>query len=311
MPVLELNNISKSYDQKSLVVQNISFSLERDDFLVLLGPSGCGKSTILNMIAGLESVTSGDIFLNGVRINDLSSQNRNIAMVFQNYALYPNMTVWDNIAFPLKNRHMKKLEIINAINKIAETLSIKPLLKKYPSQLSGGEKQRVAIGRALVRNPSLFLLDEPLSNLDTALRNQLRYELFQLKSKVDVPMVYVTHDQVEALTLATKIIILSNGVIQQIGSPHEIFNSPQNLFVAKFICYSVCCNNFVHLSFSSYGRIISVTIFRHRFEFNLCRILQLHVIVFRSDFYFCVIKHSFFCGHYSTIKFSYQFVLCG
>lgn len=236
MPVLELNNISKSYDQKSLVVQNISFSLERDDFLVLLGPSGCGKSTILNMIAGLESVTSGDIFLNGVRINDLSSQNRNIAMVFQNYALYPNMTVWDNIAFPLKNRHMKKLEIINAINKIAETLSIKPLLKKYPSQLSGGEKQRVAIGRALVRKPSLFLLDEPLSNLDTALRNQLRYELFQLKSKVDVPMVYVTHDQVEALTLATKIIILSNGVIQQIGSPHEIFNSPQNLFVAKFIC---------------------------------------------------------------------------
>lgn len=236
MPVLELNNISKSYDQKSLVVQNISFSLERDDFLVLLGPSGCGKSTILNMIAGLESVTSGDIFLNGVRINDLSSQNRNIAMVFQNYALYPNMTVWDNIAFPLKNRHMKKSEIINAISQIAETLSIKPLLKKYPSQLSGGEKQRVAIGRALVRKPSLFLLDEPLSNLDTALRNQLRYELFQLKSKVDVPMVYVTHDQVEALTLATKIIILSNGVIQQIGSPHEIFNSPQNLFVAKFIC---------------------------------------------------------------------------
>lgn len=191
MPVLELNNISKSYDQKSLVVQNISFSLERDDFLVLLGPSGCGKSTILNMIAGLESVTSGDIFLNGVRINDLSSQNRNIAMVFQNYALYPNMTVWDNIAFPLKNRHMKKSEIINAISQIAETLSIKPLLKKYPSQLSGGEKQRVAIGRALVRKPSLFLLDEPLSNLDTALRNQLRYELFQLKSKVDVPMVYV------------------------------------------------------------------------------------------------------------------------
>lgn len=203
--------------------------------MVLLGPSGSGKSTILSIIAGFEPQNSGDVFIDGNNCNKKPCQDRDVAMVFQNYALYPCMNVYNNIAFPLINRHEKK-EIVNQkVRTIAKTLHIEDILKKKVDKISGGQKQRVAIGRALVREPTLLLLDEPLSNLDAVLRTQMRKELFNLHSQFRITMVYVTHDQSEALSLATKIIVLDGGEIQQIGTPQEIYDFPQNEFVATFI----------------------------------------------------------------------------
>lgn len=235
MTKIELKNVSKVYDERIKAVNNVSFTVEDSEFVVLAGPSGCGKTTILRAIAGLESISSGEIIMNGKVINNISPKDRDIAMVFQNYALYPHLSVYDNMAFGLKLRRFNKEEIDERINEASEILEIKELLDRKPQQLSGGQKQRVALGRAIVRKPKLFLFDEPLSNLDTQLRTTMRIELAHLHKRLKTPMIYVTHDQVEAMTLGNKIVILKNGNLQQIGSPIEVYKKPVNRFVAGFL----------------------------------------------------------------------------
>jgi multiple sugar transport system ATP-binding protein len=234
MTTLALRGVRKTYGNFD-VLSDINISIESGEFLVLLGPSGCGKSTLLHAIAGLHRITGGDILLGGKRINDVPCQDRDIAMVFQSYALYPSMTVEQNIGFPLEMRKVPARERAHAIADVARLLKIEPLLKRRPSQLSGGQRQRVAIGRALVRNPQLFLFDEPLSNLDAMLRVEMRTELKKLHQAIGRTTVYVTHDQIEAMTLASRIAVLNNGILQQLGTPFDVYNSPANLFVATFI----------------------------------------------------------------------------
>lgn len=217
------------------ILKGIDISLEKGGFLVLVGPSGCGKSTLLNTIAGLESISSGEIRIGGKVVNDLHPSKRDIAMVFQSYALYPNMSVAENIAFGMEMRGVAKPERDIAVAAVAKTLQIEHLLERRPGQLSGGQRQRVAMGRALVRQPSVFLFDEPLSNLDAKLRVDMRIEIKRLHQKTGTTIVYVTHDQIEAMTLATKIAVLKDGEVQQVGTPAEIYNTPSNLFVADFM----------------------------------------------------------------------------
>ena len=276
MKKLELININKTYELNIPVLKNISFFVDSGDFLVLLGPSGSGKSTILSIIAGFEPQNSGDVFIDGYNCNKKPCQDRDVAMVFQNYALYPCMNVYNNIAFPLINRHEKK-EIVNQkVRTIAKTLHIEDILKKKVDKISGGQKQRVAIGRALVREPTLLLLDEPLSNLDAVLRTQMRKELFNLHSQFRITMVYVTHDQSEALSLATKIIVLDGGEIQQIGTPQEIYDFPQNEFVATFIG-SPQMNFFKEYNvFTVNERVYSVCLFNQTYIFELVESLNLY-----------------------------------
>jgi multiple sugar transport system ATP-binding protein len=235
MAGVDIQNVSKSYDGKTKVVKDVSFEVYDKEFVVLVGPSGCGKSTILRMIAGLESITGGDILIENQRINDLLPKDRDIAMVFQNYALYPHMTVYQNMAFGLKIKKMKKKEINKRVREAAAILEITHLLERKPREMSGGQRQRVAIGRAIVRKPKVFLFDEPLSNLDAKLRVQMRIELQNLHRRLDSTMIYVTHDQTEAMTLGERIIVLKEGIIMQIGTPMELYGHPQNLFVAGFI----------------------------------------------------------------------------
>ena len=218
-----------------VAVQQFSLDIADKEFIVLVGPSGCGKSTTLRMVAGLEEITEGDLLIDGKRMNDVAPKDRDIAMVFQNYALYPHMTVYDNMAFSLKLKKTPKAEIDKKVREAAEILDITQYLNRKPKALSGGQRQRVAIGRAIVRNPKVFLMDEPLSNLDAKLRNQMRAEIIKLREKIDTTFIYVTHDQVEAMTLGDRIVIMRDGFIQQIGTPQEVFNHPANLFVAGFI----------------------------------------------------------------------------
>lgn len=218
-----------------VAVQEFSLDIEDKEFVVLVGPSGCGKSTTLRMIAGLEDITSGDLYIDDKRMNDVAPKDRNIAMVFQNYALYPHMSVYDNMAFSLKLKKISKVEIDRKVREAAEILDITPYLDRKPKALSGGQRQRVAIGRAIVRDPAVFLMDEPLSNLDAKLRNQMRAEIIKLHQRINTTFVYVTHDQTEAMTLGDRIVIMKDGFIQQIGTPQEVFNHPSNLFVAGFI----------------------------------------------------------------------------
>jgi multiple sugar transport system ATP-binding protein len=235
MADVRLKNIVKSYDGKTDVVKKVSFDILDKEFMVLVGPSGCGKSTVLRMIAGLEEITSGDLYIDSEQVNDLLPKDRDIAMVFQNYALYPHMTVYQNMAFGLKIKKTPKKEIDLRVRKAAEALDITHLLDRKPKAMSGGQRQRVAIGRAIVRDPKVFLFDEPLSNLDAKLRVQMRVELQKLHKKLQVTIVYVTHDQTEAMTLGDRIVVLKDGNIMQIGSPMELYNSPDNMFVAGFI----------------------------------------------------------------------------
>jgi len=235
MPHLELRSVEKRYANENDAVRGISFSAEQGEFIVLVGPSGCGKSTTLRMIAGLEEATGGDILIAGKRVNDLPPKDRDIAMVFQNYALYPHLTVFENIAFPLSIRKEKKDIIDREVKKAAELLSITHLLSRKPKELSGGERQRVAVGRAIVRKPQIFLFDEPLSNLDAALRTEMRAELKSLQRQLGTTMVYVTHDQTEAMTMGDKIVVLNKGQIEQFGSPQEIYSRPNSTFVARFL----------------------------------------------------------------------------
>jgi multiple sugar transport system ATP-binding protein len=235
MAEVKLKNIAKSYDGKTMTIEDVSFDIHDTEFLVLVGPSGCGKSTILRMIAGLEEITDGDLFIDEKRVNDLQPKDRDIAMVFQNYALYPHMTVYQNMSFGLKIKKVPKKEIDQRVRKAAEILEITELLDRKPKAMSGGQRQRVAIGRAIVRDPKVFLFDEPLSNLDAKLRVQMRVELQKLHQKLKATMVYVTHDQTEAMTLGDRIVVLKDGDIMQMGSPMELYNNPQNKFVAGFI----------------------------------------------------------------------------
>lgn len=235
MPTLNLQNISKAYSRKVVPVKDLSLSVSDNEFLTLVGPSGCGKSTILRMIAGLEQVTTGNIRIDGRDVNPLPPKERNIAMVFQSYALYPHMTVYDNIASGLKLRKLPPGDIQSRIQGVSKVLGLDGLLDRRPAQLSGGQRQRVALGRALVREPDVFLLDEPLSNLDALLREQVRADLKQIFEQQRSPVVYVTHDQTEAMTLSTKMAVLSDGYLQQIGPPEEVYQKPANRFVAGFI----------------------------------------------------------------------------
>ena len=222
-------------DQGVVAVQEINLEVKDKEFIVLVGPSGCGKSTTLRMIAGLEEISEGELYIGEKLVNDVPPKDRDIAMVFQNYALYPHMTVYDNMAFALKMRHTPKDEIDRAVKRAAEILDITQYLGRKPKALSGGQRQRVAIGRAIVREPQVMLMDEPLSNLDAKLRNQMRAEIIKLRERINTTFIYVTHDQTEAMTLGDRIVIMKDGFIQQIGTPQEAFNHPYNLFVAGFI----------------------------------------------------------------------------
>ena len=222
-------------DEGVVAVQAFNLDIKDKEFIVLVGPSGCGKSTTLRMVAGLEEISDGELYIDGKKCNDVAPKDRDIAMVFQNYALYPHMTVYENMAFSLKLKKVDKEEIDRKVREAAEILDITQYLDRKPKALSGGQRQRVAIGRAIVRNPKVLLMDEPLSNLDAKLRNQMRAEIIKLRQKIDTTFIYVTHDQVEAMTLGDRIVIMKDGYIQQIGTPQEVFNHPVNLFVAGFI----------------------------------------------------------------------------
>ena len=252
MASLELKDIRKVYPISSsprlfgkkrekgegkgvVAVEDFSLSISDREFVVLVGPSGCGKSTVLRMIAGLEEVTDGEIYMDKRCVTDLEPKDRDIAMVFQNYALYPHMSVYDNMAFAIRKRSSDKVEVDRRVRKAAEILGISDILERKPKELSGGQRQRVAIGRAIVRNPRVMLMDEPLSNLDAKLRNQMRGEILKLRKKSDATFVYVTHDQTEAMTLGDRIVVMKDGRIQQIGTPDEVYGEPKNIFVASFI----------------------------------------------------------------------------
>jgi multiple sugar transport system ATP-binding protein len=228
-------HVYKHYGQSIEVIRDLNLEIRDQEFLVLVGPSGCGKSTALRMIAGLEEISSGEIYIGDRLVNGVEAKDRDIAMVFQNYALYPHMSIYDNMAFSLKLRHTPKSEIDKRVRDAADILGIGPYLKRKPKELSGGQRQRVALGRAIVREPQVFLMDEPLSNLDAKLRVQMRAEIARLHLRVRTTFVYVTHDQVEAMTMGDRIAVLNAGVIQQLGTPQELYDTPANLFVAGFI----------------------------------------------------------------------------
>ena len=235
MAHIVLKNIVKLYDDKHPVIHGIDLDIRDGEFVVFVGPSGCGKSTLLRMIAGLEDITDGELHIGGKLANDIAPAERGLAMVFQSYALYPHMTVYENMAFALSLAGHKKAEVRAAVERAADILQITPLLQRKPKDLSGGQRQRVAIGRAIVRKPQVFLFDEPLSNLDASLRVQMRVEISRLHQELKTTMIYVTHDQVEAMTLGERIVVFNGGRIEQVGSPHELYNNPGNLFVAGFL----------------------------------------------------------------------------
>ena len=235
MATLKFRNINKIYENKVQAVFDFNLDVEDKEFIVFVGPSGCGKSTTLRMVAGLEEISSGELYIDDVLVNDVVPKDRDIAMVFQNYALYPHMSVFDNMAFGLKLRKVPKAEIAERVHEAAEILGLEEYLNRKPKQLSGGQRQRVALGRAIVRSPKVFLMDEPLSNLDAKLRVQMRSEIAKIHQRVGATTIYVTHDQTEAMTMASRIVIMKDGYIQQIGTPKEVYNYPANIFVGGFI----------------------------------------------------------------------------
>ena len=235
MATVKLTNVKKIYGKDTVAVQDFNLDIADKEFIVFVGPSGCGKSTTLRMIAGLEDISEGTVEIDGVVVNDLQPRDRDIAMVFQNYALYPHLTVFENMAFSLRLKHANQDEVYEKVTAAAEVLGITEYLTRKPRALSGGQRQRVAIGRAMVRDSKVFLMDEPLSNLDAKLRNQMRAEIILLRQKIDTTFIYVTHDQTEAMTLGDRIVIMKDGFIQQVGTPTEVFDMPLNLFVAEFI----------------------------------------------------------------------------
>jgi multiple sugar transport system ATP-binding protein len=235
MAAIEFQSVTKVFPDGTRAVDSLELAIEEEEFMVLVGPSGCGKTTALRMVAGLEEATSGEILVGGRVVNEVQSKDRDVAMVFQNYALYPHMSVYDNLRFPLRLKHVRKDDARERVLEVARLLSIGDLLERKPAQLSGGQRQRVAIGRALVRRPQAFLMDEPLSNLDAKLRVQMRTELLSLHRQLGVTTVYVTHDQTEAMTLGDRVVVMKDGVVQQIDAPAKLYRYPDNMFVAGFI----------------------------------------------------------------------------
>lgn len=235
MEYIQFNNLYKVYGKQHLAIDDFNLAVKQNEFIALIGPSGCGKSTLLRMIAGLEEISGGELIINDRVVNDVHAKDRDIAMVFQNYALYPHLNVFENIAFGLKIRKISKDEIAKRVHDVAGILDLDKQLEKTPSELSGGQRQRVALGRAMVQQANVLLMDEPLSNLDAKLRNKMRKEIIQVHKKMNVTTIYVTHDQIEAMTMADRIVVMNHGEIQQIGSPKELYEKPNNLFVAKFI----------------------------------------------------------------------------
>ncbi len=235
MAEIQLKHVYKTFEGGVTAVKDFDLSIKDKEFVIFVGPSGCGKSTTLRMIAGLEAISDGELLMDGKRMNEVPSCDRDMAMVFQNYALYPHMSVYDNIAYSMKLKHVPKSEIRQKVEEVAGKLGLSQVLDRKPKELSGGQKQRVAMGRAMVRKPKVFLMDEPLSNLDAKLRNQMRAEISKLYQELDSTFIYVTHDQVEAMTLGTKIVVLKDGEIQQVATPQELYDHPANLFVAGFI----------------------------------------------------------------------------
>ncbi|WP_028983760.1 ABC transporter ATP-binding protein [Sporolactobacillus terrae] len=256
MATIVLDHIKKRYaNSDALTVKDFNLSIKDKEFIVLVGPSGCGKSTTLRMIAGLEEISEGGLYINDKKVNDTAPKNRDIAMVFQNYALYPHMTVYGNMAFGLKIRKLKKNDIDKRVREAAQVLGLEEYLNRKPKALSGGQRQRVALGRAMVRNPQVFLMDEPLSNLDAKLRVQMRAEIAKLQRRLQVTTIYVTHDQTEAMTMADRIVIMKDGEIQQIGTPEDVYKNPTNVFVGGFI--GAPPMNFLPASISEQGALIS------------------------------------------------------
>lgn len=235
MASITLRNIYKKYDNDVTAVEDLNLEIKDKEFIVLVGPSGCGKTTTLRMVAGLEEITQGELYIENKKVNDVAPKDRDIAMVFQNYALYPHMTVYDNMAFGLKIRKMSKEEINDRVINAAKILGIEEYLKRKPRALSGGQRQRVAIGRAIVRDPKVFLMDEPLSNLDAKLRNEMRTEILKLHKRLNTTFIYVTHDQTEAMTLGDRIVIMKDGIVHQVDTPQNVYENPSNVFVAGFI----------------------------------------------------------------------------
>ena len=235
MASLSLKHINKTYPNGYEAVKDFNLEIEDKEFIIFVGPSGCGKSTTLRMIAGLEDITGGELYIGDTKMNDVDPKDRDIAMVFQNYALYPHMTVYDNMAFGLKLRKVPKDQIDKMVREAAKILDLEPLLDRKPKALSGGQRQRVAMGRAIVRNPKVFLMDEPLSNLDAKLRGQMRVEISRLHQRLGTTIIYVTHDQTEAMTLGTRIVVMNGGIVQQVDTPQVLYDKPNNLFVAGFI----------------------------------------------------------------------------
>ena len=262
MAQVSIRNVTKAYDNHLQVVKGIDLEIANEEFVVLVGPSGCGKSTTLRMLAGLEEITSGEICIDGDVVNDVPPRDRDIAMVFQNYALYPHMSVFDNMAFGLKLRKFSKDEIRKRVDEAARILDIAPLLQRKPKALSGGQRQRVAMGRAIVRNPKVFLFDEPLSNLDAKLRVQMRTEIKKVHQTIPTTTVYVTHDQVEAMTLADRVVVMNGGIIEQVGAPQELYHHPATRFVAGFIGSPGM--NFLPVSLYDEGGLNSAPGRRHR-----------------------------------------------
>ena len=235
MASLSLKHINKTYPNGYEAVKDFNLEIEDKEFIIFVGPSGCGKSTTLRMIAGLEDITGGELYIGDTKMNDVDPKDRDIAMVFQNYALYPHMTVYDNMAFGLKLRKVPKDQIDKMVREAAKILDLEPLLDRKPKALSGGQRQRVAMGRAIVRDPKVFLMDEPLSNLDAKLRGQMRVEISRLHQRLGTTIIYVTHDQTEAMTLGTRIVVMNGGIVQQVDTPQVLYDKPNNLFVAGFI----------------------------------------------------------------------------
>jgi multiple sugar transport system ATP-binding protein len=265
MAQVRLDKVTKIYDGNVLAVDEFTLDIKDKEFLVLVGPSGCGKSTTLRMVAGLEEISGGDLYIDDRRVNDVAPKDRDIAMVFQNYALYPHMSVFDNMSFALRLRKVSKAKIKEQVEAAADILGIHELLQRKPRQLSGGQRQRVAMGRAIVRDPKVFLFDEPLSNLDAKLRVQMRVELGRLHARLQTTIIYVTHDQVEAMTLADRIVVMKDGIVQQVGTPMELFHTPTNAFVGGFI--GSPSMNFLTAEVSSKGDRIHLT--GPEFDFEL------------------------------------------
>jgi multiple sugar transport system ATP-binding protein len=254
MANVTIRNLNKNYENGFHAVKDVNLEIRDKEFMVLVGPSGCGKTTTLRMVAGLEEITSGEILIGAEVVNDLPPMDRNIAMVFQNYALYPHKSVYQNMAFGLQMRKYPKDEIEKRVREAAEILGIEPLLERKPRQLSGGQRQRVAVGRAIVRHPEVFLFDEPLSNLDAQLRVQMRVELKRLHERLETTAIYVTHDQVEAMTLGDRVVVMKDGRVQQVGEPLELYGKPSNRFVAGFIGSPAM--NFIHVTISDPGGVL-------------------------------------------------------